>query len=249
MGSGNPRACSEEHALLAVRRARGLAEEPPKRVGTGQWLFFERQRLGITRSDLALRLGTHTTDIWTSEVNNRELPPDWTALLQTPGFSKHSLLDWLRGVATPPPASESVQGGVMTPDSDRLIQIMREMNRVQGELVAETRKYDELVKDHVQRFQVLEARSQMLMGVAFAVTGERVAAERHMAHALLRCPNVPTEFALYWPESKSALEAARTWTSSAQSQVGDLKTGLDEMSKRLVDAMQRIVAAGMKPNA
>lgn len=221
-GSGNPRACSEEHALLAIRRARGLVEVPPRVVGTGQWFFFERQRLGLTRATLQYHLDAHSSLIWSYEVNNQKLPPNWTALLQTPGLSQKWLHDnWprkraSRTPASPPNGESEKYGGPMAAEEDRLIQIFREMNRVQGELVAETRRHSEQVRAHGRRFAELEANTQMLMGVAFAVTGERVAAERNMANALLIDPRVAIDFASYWPESRSALESARTWITTNQ---------------------------------
>lgn len=153
--------------------------------------------------------------------------------------------------ATLSPASASVQGGVTTADSDRMIQIFREMNRIQCEQLAETRRHSELVKAHGRRFQELEASNQMLMGVAFAVTGERVAAERHMAHALLSDPHVSTDFASYWPESHSALEAARTWISSGQPQADrqPQTLSLEEMSRQLLELKRKVAALGRKADA
>lgn len=254
MGSNNPRACCEEHALLAIRRARGLVEVPPRTVGTGQWFFFERQRLGLTRADLQYHLETHYSLIWSYEVNNRKLPPNWTALLQTPGLSQKWLHDnWpgrlpKRPPASPPIAEPEEYGGPMAEEPDRLIQIFREMNRVQGELVAETRRHSEQVRAHGRRFAALEANSQMLMGVAFAVTGERVAAERNMASALLSDPRVSIDFASYWPESRAALDAARTWitTSHPQANRQPQTSNASNFTKELLELLQRAAELALK---
>lgn len=82
------RTCSEEHALRAARRVRGLPEDPPANPMTGQWLFSHRQRLHVSRSTVSNWLSmSKATEAYQSnllriEVNNLPLPKDWRAICE-----------------------------------------------------------------------------------------------------------------------------------------------------------------------
>lgn len=84
---GSVSSCSELCALTIARRRLRLRHPVPAVLGRGQWLFEERQRLGVSRAQLASWLTLHWRSLLDVEVRNEELPRTWATTLHQHGFS------------------------------------------------------------------------------------------------------------------------------------------------------------------
>lgn len=131
----------------------------------------------------------------------------------------------------------------MGADADRAIQIVREMNRVNRDVVAEIRKHREMVRAYERRLQGFGASSEMLMGVAYAVTGEPVVGQRHIINALQSDPEVSTEFAASWPESNAVLEAARRQIAERSPPQG-ADVNFELAFKNLLELLRKLATPG-----
>lgn len=91
---GSQTACCEEHIILGYREALRISA-PPITTTSGEWLFRERLRLGLKRSQVLSQLKewgikVSSATLATTEVKDLPLPAEWlmplTALnLQAPG--------------------------------------------------------------------------------------------------------------------------------------------------------------------
>lgn len=75
------KACSEMCGLQAARERRGL-RPPVCSFGRGQWLFEERRRRDLDRSELAELVGAHPTSVYFVEMQDDPLPAFWMTRLR-----------------------------------------------------------------------------------------------------------------------------------------------------------------------
>lgn len=79
----NRNSCDHEHDVLAARESAGKVLHPEITTTSGEWLFRERIRLGLTRMQVCEPLtnrwgyGLHPTSLLFIEVDDLPVPPDW----------------------------------------------------------------------------------------------------------------------------------------------------------------------------
>lgn len=119
----NLNSCDNKHDVLARRESAGKDLHPEITTTSGEWLFRERIRLGLTRTQVCEPLENgwyplHCTSLLFIEVDDLPLPPDWLEPLISMGFRPPMFAE-SHGLGTAqciPPHDSKEAGSAQPPD-------------------------------------------------------------------------------------------------------------------------------------